>query len=318
VPGIDEEDIVLTPSAPLTPIQYSPGGWGGNRCQIDAGAETLATVPIPSGFTVPTDNDNASAAFLAADGRTVVSTQPLARCTAGGPATSYIRYPDADLYGDGIAGAHGGSGMSSLGGSIRVGELRPGQVGPKHALKVSIYARGELSTCATRADCFRWPARKSDGYAVGWYGAATSNKNTAMKMGSLLAIPPTVNVAAMGLKTEPARQLAWTLQNYGAYIVDDTYGPSFDIDAEKGPAGSLSTQFRSDYGYAFETRTSSSSSWSTDLQRIRQALSVVNNNSATSVGGGGTPRQPLAPQVSPPVTAAATDATSSLLGSLLN
>ncbi|MFD2270369.1 hypothetical protein ACFS07_02445 [Undibacterium arcticum] len=35
--------------------------------------------------------------------------------------------------------------------------------------------------------------------------------------------------------------------------------------------------------------------WVRDMQRLVQALYVVNNNSPTSIGGGGTPRQPLAP-----------------------
>ena len=82
--------------------------------------------------------------------------------------------------------------MSALGGSIRVGELRPGTTeGPRHALKINLYASAELAQCATRAECFRWPAVKSDSYAVGWYGSDGGNTNTAMRMGSLLAIPPT-------------------------------------------------------------------------------------------------------------------------------
>jgi hypothetical protein len=42
-------------------------------------------------------------------------------------------------------------------------------------------------------------------------------------------------------------------------------------------------------------RDSDVSPWARDLQRIRPLLHVVDNNSATSIGGGGTPRQPLAP-----------------------
>ena len=129
VPQIDDEPIVMSPTAPLTQLLASTGGWGGNRCKTQK--TVLATVPIPSSYVLPSDNKNESASFLAADGRTVVAAQPLARCTAGGPATSYARYPDQDIYGPGIQGAHGGSGMSGLGGSIRVGELRPGSQGPR-------------------------------------------------------------------------------------------------------------------------------------------------------------------------------------------
>jgi Ricin-type beta-trefoil lectin domain len=299
VPQVDDEPLVLTPTAPLTPILASPGGWGGNRCVTNP--TTLATVPIPSNYVLPSDNKNQSAAFLAADGRTVVQTQPLARCAAGGPATSYVRTPDQDIYGPGVLGSHGGSGMSALGGSIRVGELRPGSEGPRHALKINLYATGELAQCATRAECFRWPAVKSDSYAVGWYGANGGNTNTAMRMGALLAIPPSVNIANMGLTTVPGRQIAWTLQNYGAYVVDDTYGPSFALNAENGPGGNTRTQFRSDYGQDFEVYASSPNAWSRDIQRIRQALQVVDNNGPSSVGGGGTPRQPLLPELVEPL-----------------
>jgi hypothetical protein len=257
-------------------------------------------VPIPAGYVLPSNNKNESAAFLAADGRTVVSTQPLARCAAGGPATSYVRYPDQDIYGPGIEGSHGGSGMSALGGSIRIGELRPGQIGPRHALKINLYAKAELARCSTRAECFRWPAVKPDGYAVGWYGSVGNNTNTAMRMGSLLAIPPTVDITTLGLTTEPGRQIAWTLQNYGAYVVDDTYGPSFAVNAENGPAGNMRTQFRADYGQDFEVFANNTNAWGRDVQRLRQALQVVNNNGPSSIGGGGTPRQPLLPELVAP------------------
>jgi hypothetical protein len=302
VPQIDDEPIVLTPTAPLTQLLASSGGWGGNRCKTQK--TVLATVPIPSSYVLPNDNRNESASFLSADRRTVVAAQPLARCTAGGPATSYARYPDQDVYGPGIQGAHGGSGMSGLGGSIRVGELRPGAQGPQHALKMNLYAKAELATCATQAQCFRWPAVKADGYAVGWYGAATGNKNTAMRMGSLLAIPPSVDLASLGLQTEPGRQIAWTLQNYGAYVVDDTYGPSFALEAEHGPGGNVRTQFQNDYGMSFEVTANAPNAWSKDLQRIRTVLADVNNNSPTSIGGGGTPRQPLLPELVPPSSTA--------------
>lgn len=299
VPQVDDEPLVLTPTAPLTPILASPGGWGGNRCVTNP--TTLATVPIPANYVLPSDNKNQSAAFLAADGRTVVQTQPLARCAAGGPATSYVRYPDQDIYGPGIQGSHGGSGMSALGGSIRVGELRPGQQGPRHALKINLYARGELGQCASRPECFRWPAVKSDSYAVGWYGSVGGNTNTAMRMGALLAIPPSVNINALGLTTVPGKQIAWTLQNYGAYVVDDTYGPSFAFNAENGPGGNMRTQFRADYGQDFEVYASSTNAWGRDVQRLRQALQVVNNNGPDAVGGGGTPRQPLLPELVEPL-----------------
>jgi hypothetical protein len=286
MPQIDDEHIVLKPTAPLTNINYSSAGWSGaNRCGATGGL--LVSVPMPSNYVVPNDGSNSSSVFLMADGRTIIHTQPLARCTAGGPATSLVKFNPVDLYGDGRTGSHGGSGLSAIGGSIRMGELRPGSQGPRHALKVNVYAKEAIFRCTTKADCFRWPAFTADSYAVGFYGTA-GTATSAMKMGSLLAIPSTVNIASLGLETEPAKQLAWTLQNYGAYIVDDTWGPSFAFNAENGPDGSKRTEFKADYGYDFEQRVNNNSPWSRDIQRLVKALSVINNNSPTSIGGGGT------------------------------
>jgi hypothetical protein len=41
--------------------------------------------------------------------------------------------------------------------------------------------------------------------------------------------------------------------------------------------------------------SSKATPWGRDMDRLFLALAVIDNNTATSVGGGGTPRQPLAP-----------------------
>ena len=294
MPMIDDERIVLRPAATMTPINYSDAGWTGkNRCNATGGQ--LISVPIPSDYVVPNSNANESAVFLQADGRTLVQTQPFTRCSAGGPATSYVKFNPVDLYGPGITGSHGGSGLSAIGGSIRVGELRPNSQGPRHALKVVVYGKQSLFRCTTSSQCYRWPAVQADSYAVGFYGTNGNNTNAAMKMGALLAIPASRDLPSLGLETEPGKQLAWTLQNYGAYIVDDTYSPSFGFAAEEGPDGSVRTQFQSDYGYPLAQRVNGNTPWTRDVQRLHQALYVVDNNGPNSIGGGGTPRQPLAP-----------------------
>ena len=294
LPQIDDEQIILKPTSPLTAINYSSAGWtGANRCAATGGL--LVSVPMPASYVVPNGSSNSSGTFLAADARTLIQTQPLARCSAGGPATSLVTFAAVDIYGDGIKGSHGGSGMSAIGGSIRIGELRPGSQGPKHALKVNVYAKQALYQCKTSADCFRWPAVTADSYAVGFYGTNGGNANTAMKMGALLAIPASKDLSTLGLETAPGKQLAWTLQNYGAYIVDDTWGPNFAINAESGPDGSMRSQFQADWGYSIEMWGSATTPWARDIQRLILAVSVVNNNSPSTIGGGGTPRQPIAP-----------------------
>jgi hypothetical protein len=294
MPGSDDEHIILAATAPVTNINHSSGGWGGNRCVYDT--TILTTAPIPSSYVMPNSNDNDGAAILLADGRTIRQMQPFARCTAGGPATAMFLQADVDLYGPGITGAHGGSGLSSIGGCLRLGELRPG-VAPKHALKVNVYAKQALYKATSAAQAYRWPATTGDGYAVGWYGIDGNNSNTAMKMGALLAIPATTDIDTLGFETAPALLLAWTLQNYGAYIVDDTYAPGFAFSVEEGPSGKFTQQFQGDWGFAFDGNLLSPNAWSRDMQRIMSALYVVDNNSASSIGGGGTPRQPLAPAI---------------------
>jgi hypothetical protein len=297
MPGIDDEKIFMTPTAPLTNLNTNTAAWSGkNRCSATGGL--LVKVPMPSNYVIPNSTQNNSAAFLMSDKRTIVQTQPLTRCSAGAPGTSMTKHTNMDLYGPGITGAHGGSGLSAIGGSIRMGELRPGSTeGPRHALKVNVYAKEVLYKCTTRANCFRWPAINSDSYAVGWYGTAKGNGNTAVKMGALLAIPYNKTIASLSLETAAAKQLAWTLQNYGAYIVDDVYAPGFALNAEDGPAGSKRAEFKKDWGFDMAQKAGGNTPWVRDMKKIVQALAVVNNNSASSIGGGGTPRQPLAPAI---------------------
>lgn len=297
MPGIDHEYIFMDKNAPLTDMAYR-SDWLGDRCTRQS-TQTITRVPMPTNYTVPNGNGNNSAAFIMANGRTIFQSQPLARCTAGGYATSINFFQDrtVDIFASGDSsayGAHGGSDLSALGGSLRVGELRKNSDPPRHALKVSMFGDENYYRCTVRANCFRWPAFKSDSYAVGSYGTANNNQNFAMRMGALLAIPANVNISSLGLETEPARKLAWTLQNYGAYINDEAR-QQFLFNAERGPNGNFADQFRSDYGFNFEQRYRDNTSWTRDTVRLIRALHVVDNNSPNSIGGGGTPLQPLAP-----------------------
>ncbi len=300
-PFSDTDYLVLQPNAPLVDVRYSDAGWGGSDRCPPSSSMVLASVPMPDDFIVPSSGYNNAAAVLAQDGRTFVQFQPLARCTNGGVATSLVRAPDADLYGDGIKGAHGGSGLSSIGGTLRLGELRPGQEGPHHALKftMDLYM---FYKCTQDSDCYRWPAQHADSYAVGHYGWGNNNpnvNNTAMKMGALFALAPDLDITSLGLKTEAAQELAWTLQNYGGYVDDDSYGSSFLIGTEISPDGSFQDQFKSDYGFDFNTGSDSGGDWTGDFQKIMPKLKVIDNNGPNHIGGGGTPRQPLAPEIAP-------------------
>jgi hypothetical protein len=295
MPQLDLERIILRPEALKTKIAYNGTGWtpNGNRCTPTT--TILATLPLPNDYLVPNSMYNNGAAIVEADGRTLTQTQPLARCAVGSSATALGTFPPLDLYGDGIAGAHGGSGLSTLGGTLRVGELRPNGQPPRHALKLDVDSMEVLYPCKVQSECFRWPAKSADTGAVGYYGKKNVSPNLAMKMGSLLAIPASVDITKLAMETAPGKQLAWTLQNYGIYIVDTTGGPGYAISVEDGVDGSFAAQFQKDWTFPMEQRAKDNTPWTRDFQRLITLLQVVNNNSPTSIGGGGTPLQTLAP-----------------------
>jgi hypothetical protein len=102
------------------------------------------------------------------------------------PIGSGARYVPA-----GIAGAHGASGMSSIGGTVRVGELVPGGV-IRHALKVNVFGHRNYHFDSREATPgYRWPARSADGYAGDPKNAcAYGGRVGAMRVGSLVALKP--------------------------------------------------------------------------------------------------------------------------------
>ena len=111
-------------------------------------------------------------------------------------------------------------------------------------------------------------------------------------MGSLLAIPPWVNIDGLGL-TFLGKVIARAAQNYGIFIVDRTGGPGINI---------LSELSNPDIGTAAVGATGSypNTAWTksdADLQIIKNNLQLITNNTPITPGGGGTPRQPLAPEL---------------------
>jgi hypothetical protein len=286
--AVDDEYIVVTsPSDPVVPF-YTNAVWGSGRCATMTYEYSLN---VPANLVIGDASDsstpNSAAAFVAADGRTIHQMNPVARCDAGGPLTAGWTAPDQDIYGDGALGSHGGSGLSSIGGSLRLGELT-GPAPIRHALKVNLWGHEYLSP---DDGGYRWPAVTADSYAEedsnrNHYGGAVPQ----LRMGALLAIPPTVNINSLGLRTTAAKKLAWTLQNYGAYVVDDTTADSHALDVQAGVAA----QFEAAFGTPMEA---TGGPWYDDMMTLFAALNVVDNNGPTSIGGGGVPLQPLAPPI---------------------
>jgi hypothetical protein len=97
-------------------------------------------------------------------------------------------------------------------------------------------------------------------------------------MGRLLGLPPSVNLDSLGL-TPRGRMLARAFQDYGAYVVDTAGGGLV--------------------GYAEPSAEPLLADMRADLRKLLPHLRPVLNNAPSRVGGGGTPRAPLAPPISP-------------------
>jgi len=309
-PIIDPEILILQPDAPLKPLVENDAGWDGNpRCTSLTGNMLLPAVPVPDDFATYPEGEgstpNNSGAILMPDGVTLYQTQPLHVCGPGGIVTSQYSWETQNIRtGAGIEGSHGGSGMSAFGGSIRVGELAPGSV-IRHAIKMNFFAERNYFFGSDETPGYRWPAPHADGYAnAETYGGTVP----AFEIGALLALKPDFDVSS--LRTEPARIIARASRDYGIYTVDDTYWDVFHLLVEEGAQGSVYDQFRNVYGYDLEgpalncAGTSDTCKWSQDMWTILQNLNVVDNNSATTIGGGpnsdtANRRAPMAPPFLP-------------------
>lgn len=320
MPSLERVHIVMTPTAPVTVLNQSTVAWNsGNRCAATGGQ--LGTVRMPATYTVQDTHDslghqNDCAAWLAADLRTIQEAQPLARCTASqsGTVLQFAPPGNQDFYGQGVGGSHGGSDLSSIGGSIRVGELRPSGAldpythGPTHVLSGNLYGGRYFFRSTTASQLYRYPATVADGYGTqtsppgyGTVSGATNVTNSQMVMGVLLAIPPSIDITTIGLLSDPGKQLAWTLQNYGMYIADDTAGDGYALAVEDGCNADGSqrrkeTEFFNDFGLLMFDRWNhlNTNAWVHDYSLLMTKLSAVTNNTSTTKGGGGVPLQLLA------------------------
>ena len=258
----DQEIIAADPNAPLRTL--SAPGQAGNGDQVR----------IPSDLQHD-GSWNGCATLLRADNATVWSGQPLKLTAGGNPSWTYTtQSAPVDLKGAGLEGCHGGSHLSGIGGSIRVGELNS-STAIRHALKLNIYGSRFLYKSSTASGAYRWPAFNADSY---WsqYGGT----NPALRMGALLALPPNTDLSRI---TNPkALKLAIAMRDFGSYVVDDTAWDVHALNMDKKVATSGEWPV-------------GDTAFHSQLQQVISQLAVVDNNAPGSIGGGGTPRAPLAP-----------------------
>jgi len=230
---------------------------------IYQGGDVCAQFRVPDAATPDPQSDGHL--LVIDDTRTWVAEMWQGVRLAGGDLTASACVQN-DIRGPGVYDSwHGvrAYGGSALAGLVRVGEVA---AGIPHALAAAT-SRAAMNR---NPSPFVWPASSADN---GWETTYGTSGN--VHMGTLLAIPPEVDVGARGLS---AAGLAFgrALQDYGAYIVDAA-DANLAFYAEPAADGELPGGLGGELG---------------DLLAL---VKVVTNNSATSVGGGGTPRRCLAP-----------------------
>ena len=270
------------------------------------------------------DHGNNAMAVLLPDNVTLVQMQPAFRCgfgtplfarwgnsTDGGPQS----FPnETSIMGPGTYGAHGGSGLSSIGGSVRLGELLPSSPPIRHALKIELnnawyYGKTQLQPRDPQYHAgtqYVWPAIGSNSGPNPTLNGSRGYTGTDrfVAPGALLAIPANV-AATVETTTIPGGKIKRAMMDYGAYIVDGTGPPTqlvktaaLCFDSE------VNAEMRRTFGFAMTapagvttTCTDGGAALYKDLLHIFQALHVVVNNGPGSVGGGGEPRVPRKPPI---------------------
>lgn len=289
--GVDDEYIVKVPEGSPTVDVYSPSSWNKRW----PGSEKIGTMQVPENFYLAdaqgTSTPNNCAAFIMPDGRTIKQLEPTCRIETGNSRiVGWLHNKDADIYGDGIQGTHYGSGLSAIGGSIRKGELTSDEP-IRHAIKLNVWANKYCYYDKNEGKGYVWPADRNDSYAASGtncYGGENAN----LRMGTLLTIPKDITVESLGIKSQVGKKIFYALQNYGCYIVDDSAWDNYSFSMESG----VREEVKEKYGINLSCDRNNANDYYYDALKMIENLYIVTNNSPASIGGGGTPCQPLAPE----------------------
>lgn len=191
------------------------------------------------------------------DGHTIFENWHAQWTSATTLTSGYTR--QGDLWGDGLSGtrAYGGS---AIGGLIRKDEITNRNI--PHAIAFGL-------TGTQLKSGFVWPAKSQD-----WNGSTTYSGQ--VPMGSLFAIPPSVDLNTLGLNPD-GLALARALQLYGGYAT--ARGANDSVSAEPGSDATRVTAMRN------------------QVALIKSQLRLVTNNSQANPGGPGNRLAPLAPAI---------------------
>jgi hypothetical protein len=255
-------------------------------------------IRFPSNITVPDaaggSTPNNCTAILTPDAKGIIQSYAFARLSQGSDIFCEL-WPTKQvwsIYSNGIEGGHYGSGLSTLGGSIRKGEISDSNTDEwaiRHAVKIELWAKRFYSYNTTLVQPgysyatpgYRWPGTKADAYAN-----ADTYRGVIPELceGTLLALPANVSISSLGIQTLAGKKLFHAMQDYGAYICDDTAWDAVQFGAEAGVESLVSG-----WGYR------NAGAFRSDVIKMVSNLRIVKNNSPSAIGGGGAWRRAGAP-----------------------
>lgn len=248
--GVDLIDILVEqPEAPLVNFRLNQGWSYPARATAQGGALFQRHLMEYAGTDVRYPN-TANAFICVINPATGVADEAAgAWREPGGDFLIFADYPQYHNHdivnGDGRTGGPRAATFQILGGCMRAEELN---IGIPHALNIATICRRFSSTTH-----YRWPASAADSFAsdplIGYQGP-----NPAYTIGTLLAIPRSVDLAALNWYTTQGWNLATCAQEYGWYIGDTStpFGHSMVFAWERNSA-------YNDLGLGFNPATGSAS-----------------------------------------------------------
>lgn len=180
-------------------------------------------------------------------------------------------YIHTDLFSLGIgSGGVWAAQDSGLGGVIRAGELNGNLRWPKDAYAIEHAIPHAIAIATTRAlqrDAWVWPAISND---VG--GKPDLGYKGVVPMGQFVAIPGGVDLTKLGFQSTQGLELAFALQNYGAYLVNSSSNYSFYAEmAAANDIGQINHPL---------------SGHQADIDVLQRSLACVDYNGPSSPGSG--------------------------------
>ncbi len=278
--GMDLATGVMVVNASLShPILHATTNDPVGNLHVLRTTAPFATVPIPAAMgTMP---GGRHVFLILPDGTTALEIHSPRRVGPDIHANTVVR---ADLRGSGIPPEYRsatGSGLTPLGGSIRRGELK---AGIPHLIGAVVPL--EAVTVKPDGTAHVWPA--------GWSQAGDANAAAQMArtgnvhVGSLLAIPPGVDIAKLAASGTPAHAIVRAMQDYGVLVKDTFDGTYFSEWQREGGAHLIfcvEDLFNGDAPRDLAQQ----------LAPAIRELRVVANHGPNSIGGGGARRQPGTP-----------------------